>query len=61
VPHNGTVVFDRLPRPRLRFNFDHQAWSLTIKVNPDGTKRVTMTSQRPGYQTNCDLGWEVTQ
>jgi len=61
VPHNGTVVFDRLPRPLLKFNFDHQAWSLTIKVNPDGTKRVTMTSRKPGFQTNCDLGWEVSQ
>jgi len=61
VPHNGTVVFDHLPQARLKFTFDHQAWSLTIKANPDGTKRVTMISQAPGYQTNCDLGWEVVE
>jgi hypothetical protein len=61
VPHNGTVVFDHLPQARLKFTFDHQAWSLTIKANPDGTKRVTMISQAPGYQTSCDLGWEVVE
>ena len=59
VPYNGQVVFDHLPVARLRFTFDHQAWSLTIKRNPDGTKKITLTSQKPGYQTTCDLTWEV--
>ena len=58
VPHNGVVVFDHLPQARLKFTFDHQAWSLTIKANPDGTKKITMISQAPGFQTTCDLGWE---
>lgn len=57
VPYNGEVIFDHLPNARLRFMFDHQAWSLTIRPNPDGTKKVTLTSQKPGYQTICDLTW----
>lgn len=61
VPHNGMVVFDHLPHARLKFTFDHQAWSVTIKPNPDGTKRVTLISQAPGYQTICDLGWEIIE
>jgi hypothetical protein len=61
VPHNGTIVFDNLPQARLKFNFDHQAWSLIIKANRDGTKRVTLISQAPGYQTTCDLGWEIVE
>ena len=61
VPFNGSVVFDHLPQARLKFNFDRQAWTLTIKGNPDGTKRVTMISQKAGYQANCDLGWEVAE
>jgi hypothetical protein len=61
VPHNGFVVFDNLPKARLKFNFDRQAWTLTIKPNPDGTKRVTLISQMPGYQTSCDLGWEIIE
>jgi hypothetical protein len=59
VPHNGEVVFDHLPHARLKFTFDHQAWNLTIKSNPDGTKKVTLISQAPGDQTSCDLGWEI--
>ena len=61
VPYNGTVVFDHLPLARLKFNFDRQAWTMTIKPNPDGTKRVSMISQKAGYQANCDLSWEVVQ
>ena len=56
VPHGGSVVFDNLPKARLKFTFDHSAWQLTIKQNPDGTKRVTLTSLAPGYQSRCDLG-----
>jgi len=55
------VVFDNLPKARLKFTFDHQAWILTIKLNPDGTKRITLISQMPGYQTSCDLGWEIIE
>jgi hypothetical protein len=61
VPYNGIVVFDHLPQARLKFNFDRQAWTVTIKPNPDGTKRVTLISQKQGYQTNCDLSWEIVE
>lgn len=61
VPYNGVVVFDHLPQARLKFTFDRQAWSLTIKTNADGTKKVTMISQASGYQTSCDLGWEIVE
>lgn len=61
VPYNGVVVFDHLPQARLKFNFDRQAWLLTIKPNPDGTKKVTLTSQKQGDQTSCDLGWETVE
>ena len=61
VPYNGVVVFDNLPRARLKFAFNHQAWSLTLKPNPDGTKKAMLTSLTPGYQTSCDLGWEVVE
>jgi hypothetical protein len=61
VPYNGTVVFDHLPHARLKFSFDREAWTLTIKPNPDGTKRVTLISQKQGYQENCDLGWEIVE
>jgi hypothetical protein len=61
VPHNGVVVFDRLPQARLKFTFDRQAWSLTIKANQDGTKKITLISLAPGYQTRCDLGWEIAE
>jgi len=39
VPYNGVVVFDHLPQARLKFVFNRQAWSLTLKPNPDGTKK----------------------
>jgi hypothetical protein len=61
VPLNGVVVFDHLPKARLRFTFDHQAWSLILKPNPDGTKKATLISLAPGYQTSCDLVWEIVQ
>ena len=61
VAHGGTVVFDNLPKARLKFTFDHTAWQLTIKPNPDGTKKVTLSSLAQGYQTSCDLGWEIVE
>lgn len=61
VPYNGVVVFDHLPQARLKFVFNHQAWSLTLKPNPDGTKKATLISVVPGYQTSCDLGWETIE
>jgi hypothetical protein len=61
VPYNGVVVFDHLPQARLKFAFNHQAWSLTLKPNPDGTKKATLVSLVPGYQTSCDLGWEIVE
>lgn len=61
VPYNGVVVFDHLPQARLKFVFNRQAWSLTLKPNPDGTKKATLISLAPGYQTSCDLSWEVVE
>jgi hypothetical protein len=61
VAHGGTVVFDNLPKARLKFTFDHTAWQLTIKPNPDGTKKVTLNSLAQGYQPRCDLGWEIVE
>jgi hypothetical protein len=61
VPRGGTVVFDNLPKARLKFTFDHAAWQLTIKPNPDGTKKVTLSSLAPGNQSRCDLGWEIVE
>jgi hypothetical protein len=61
VPYGGTVVFDNLPKARLRFFFDSAAWRLTIKLNPDGTKRVTLVSLKQGSQPNCELGWEIVE
>lgn len=59
VAYGGTVVYDNLPKQRLRFTFDSSQWRLTLKPNADGTKKVTLTSLKQGYQTSCDLGWEV--
>lgn len=61
VPHGGTVVFDHLPKARLKFTFDHAAWQLIIKPNPDGTKKVILSSLAPGYQSNCELAWEIVE
>ncbi|MGP8269888.1 MAG: DUF4352 domain-containing protein [Terracidiphilus sp.] len=61
VPFGGVIVFDNLPAERLEFNFDHSMWSPTIKVNPDGTKKLTLTSLKQGYQTSCDVGWEIAE
>lgn len=35
VAYNGTVAFDNLPKERLKFSFDHTAWQLILKRNPD--------------------------
>jgi hypothetical protein len=61
VPYGGTVVFDNLPKARLKFTFDHAAWQLILKTNPDGTKKAILNSLKQGYQTNCDLGWEIIE
>jgi hypothetical protein len=61
VRHGGIVVFDGLPKQRLKFAFDREAWQLIIKVNPDGTKRAILTSLLPGSQNRCDLGWEIIE
>jgi TPR repeat protein len=61
VALGGKVVFDNLPNERLRFTYDRSGWQVTIKINPDGTKWVTLTSLKQGLQTSCDLGWEVVK
>ena len=59
VPHGGLVVFDNLPKARLRFTFDRAAWELILKTNPDGTKKAILISQAQGNQSRCELGWEL--
>lgn len=61
VALGGTVVFDNLPEARLKFTYDHSGWQLIIKHNQDGTKWVTMISIKHGFQTRCDLGWEIVE
>jgi hypothetical protein len=61
VPYGGVVVFDNLPRERLRFTFDNTAWRLIIKPNPDGSKKVILNSLKQGYQTYCDLSWQMIE
>jgi hypothetical protein len=61
VPFGEVVVFDNLPKERLKFVFDRSAWDPTIKVNPDGTKKLTLTSVKQGYQTRCDVSWEILE
>jgi hypothetical protein len=61
VLHGGTVVFDNLPKERLKFAFDHTLWQLTIKPNPDGTKKITMILLAAGPQPSCDLSWEIVE
>jgi hypothetical protein len=61
VPLGGVVVFNNLPKARLKFSFDRSAWQPFISINPDGTKALTMTSQKQGYQTRCDVGWEILE
>jgi hypothetical protein len=59
VPYGGTVVFDNLPKARLKFSFDATAWRMVIRINPDGTKKVILSSLKQGFQTTCDLGWQI--
>ena len=59
VPYGGTVVFDNLPKARLKFSFDPTAWRMVIRVNPDGTKKVILSSLKQGFQSTCDLGWQI--
>ena len=59
VLHGGMVVFDNLPKARLRFTFDRAAWEMILKTNPDGTKKAILISQAQGSLSSCDLGWEL--
>ncbi len=61
VPYGGTVVFDNLPKARLKFSFDGTAWRMVLRVNPDGTKKAILSSLKQGYQSNCDLGWQIVE
>jgi hypothetical protein len=61
VPFGGLVVFDNLPRARLKFTFDRTAWRLILKANPDGTRKAVLSSLKQGLQTICDLGWETVE
>jgi len=58
----GIVVFDRLPKGRLKFTFDRSLWQQPlIQRNADGTQRLTLHSSQQSDQTACDVGWEITQ
>ena len=59
VPYGGTVVFDNLPKERLKFSFDSTTWRMVLRINPDGTKKVILTSLKQGFQSTCDLGWQI--
>lgn len=59
VPQNGELTFKALPGERLKFTFDHEAWSPSIHRQPDGTQTLVMRSIKPGIQTECDMRWEV--
>jgi len=59
VPYGGTVVFDNLPKARLKFSFDGTAWRMVIQINPDGTKKLTLSSLKQGFQSTCDVGWQI--
>ena len=61
VPYGGTVVYDHLPKARLKFSFDATAWRMVIQINPDGTKKVTLISLKQGFQSTCDVGWQVVE
>ena len=59
ILHGGMVVFDNLPKARLKFTFDRVAWELILKTNPDGTKKAILISQAQSAQTSCVLSWEL--
>ena len=60
VPQGGIVVIDNLPNRPLRFDYDHSSWSaLPIENLPNGAKRLTLISQKPGIQTSCEVKWET--
>jgi hypothetical protein len=59
VPQNGEVVFADLPAARLRFTFDLQSWQPLISRQPNGLKKLVLRSLKPGWQTECDVRWEV--
>jgi hypothetical protein len=62
VPLGGVVYYDNLPKARLKFTFDHSSWQISLRNNPDGTRKgVQLTSIKQGLQANCDLGWEIMQ
>ena len=61
VPQNGEVVFENLPKARLKFTFDWGAWQPVISRQPNGTRELTLRSLRPGLQTQCDVAWEIIQ
>jgi hypothetical protein len=61
VPQNEELTFKNLPGERLKFTFDHNAWTPTITRQPDGTQSLVMRSIKPGIQTKCDMRWEIVQ
>ena len=61
VPQKGELTFNNLPGDRLKFTFDHDAWSASIHRQPDGTQTLVMRSIKPGIQTKCDMRWEIAQ
>jgi hypothetical protein len=32
---------------------------MVIQINPDGTKKLILSSLKQGFQSTCDLGWQI--
>jgi hypothetical protein len=64
VPTGGKVVFD-LPNvalEHLRLAYDRSKWERVMMRNRDDTGWVVvLTSDQLGYQTRCDLTWEIVE
>jgi len=61
VMQDGEVVFENLPKARLKFTFDRSAWKPTIHRQPNGTQTLVMRSLKPGVQRSCDVKWEIVE
>jgi hypothetical protein len=59
VPQSGRLVFENLPGDRLKFTFDHEAWSATTRRQTDGKQTLAMHSLKPGPLADCHIRWEI--
>jgi hypothetical protein len=64
VPTGGKVVFDlpNVAHEHLRLAYDRSKWERVMMRNRDDTGWVVvLTSDQLGYQTRCDLTWEIVE